>query len=116
VGIGSSLAGFSFTAAHAIGTPITLALNGSTAFDTAQQVTAVPEPSNLVLLGSVVLALAGVFWRKGASSSLAFLNSLVRKEVGVVTPPHRLPSFSSPPFSPPTSFSRPLRWRPCRRG
>src|SRR5450759_1427102 len=57
IGIGDSLSGFSFTTTQAIGQPITYALNGSTDFSTAQEVSSVPEPATFVLLLSVIVAL-----------------------------------------------------------
>jgi hypothetical protein len=50
VAIGSSLSGFSFAATQPVGKPIMFALNGSTEFVTAQEVTAIPEPSMFVPL------------------------------------------------------------------
>jgi hypothetical protein len=49
VRIGSSLAGFSFTATEDVGTPITFALNGSATFAEAQNVST-PEPGSFVAL------------------------------------------------------------------
>ena len=57
VAIGSSISGFSFAATQPVGIPITFALNGSTEFVTAQEVTAIPEPATLIpllaLLGAI---------------------------------------------------------------
>src|ERR1035441_1795038 len=58
VGIGNSLSGFSFNSSVDIGQPITFALNGSTDFATAQEVSSVPEPATFVLLLSVLVAIA----------------------------------------------------------
>src|ERR1035437_2498016 len=57
VGIGNSLGGFSFNSSVDIGQPITFALNGSTTFDTAQQVGTVPEPGTFVLLVPALVAI-----------------------------------------------------------
>jgi hypothetical protein len=55
VGLGNSLSGFSFLAMQPVGTPITFALNGSTHFAPAQEVTAIPEPATFSpLLASIV--------------------------------------------------------------
>lgn len=59
VGIGDSLSGFSFNSSAEIGQPIGFALNGSTTFETAEEVgTTVPEPSTIVLTLPVVLVIA----------------------------------------------------------
>jgi len=55
VGIGNSLGGFSFNSSVDIGQPVTFALNGSTDFTTAQEVSSVPEPATLLPLLSVLL-------------------------------------------------------------
>jgi len=57
VGIGNSLSGFSFNSLVDVGQPITFALNGSTTFDTAQEVGTVPEPATFVLLVPVLVAI-----------------------------------------------------------
>src|SRR5664280_2580173 len=57
VAIGSSLSGFSFNSSQGIGQPITFALNGSTDFATAQEVSSVPEPATFVILLPVLLAI-----------------------------------------------------------
>jgi hypothetical protein len=44
VGIGNSLGGFSLLSSERIGQPLTFALNGSTEFAAAQEVSSVPEP------------------------------------------------------------------------
>jgi hypothetical protein len=54
VGNGASLPGFSFTITQAAVAPITFALNGSSDFGTAQEISNVPEPAALVLLLSGV--------------------------------------------------------------
>jgi hypothetical protein len=59
LGIGSSLGGFSFRSSVDVGQPITFALNGSTDFATAQEVSSVPEPGSFVLLVTMLLAVAG---------------------------------------------------------
>ena len=50
IGIGSSLSSFSFSSSLQISAPITFALNGSSTFDTAQEVSAVPEPATFGLM------------------------------------------------------------------
>lgn len=60
LGIGSSLSGFSFNSSVNLGQPITFALNGSTDFASAQEVSSVPEPASLWLLLPVMAALG---WR-----------------------------------------------------
>lgn len=57
VGIGNSLGGFSFRSSQSILQPITFALNGTTEFATAQQVSSVPEPASSLLLLPVVTGL-----------------------------------------------------------
>jgi len=58
IGLGSSLSGFSFVASQQVSGPITFALNGSTTFDTAREVSSVPEPATLALLLVALVALA----------------------------------------------------------
>ena len=58
VGIGNSLSGFSFNSSVDVGQPITFALNGSTTFDTAQEVGTVPEPATIVLLVPMLVTIA----------------------------------------------------------
>ena len=58
VGTGSSLGGFSFNSSVDVGQPITFALNGSTDFATAQEVSSVPEPATFLLLLPVLVAVA----------------------------------------------------------
>lgn len=60
VGIGNSLGGFSFLASERIGQPITFALNGTTDFATAQEVSSVPEPATFLLLLPVIAGLVSV--------------------------------------------------------
>jgi hypothetical protein len=64
VGIGNSLSGFSFNSSVSIGQPITFALNGSTNFATAREVTeTTPEPATLgFVIGAALLA--GIWRRK----------------------------------------------------
>jgi hypothetical protein len=58
VAIGDALSGFSFVATQPVGMPITFALNGSTEFFTAQEVTTtIPEPGPLIPLVALVAAL-----------------------------------------------------------
>src|ERR1039458_603916 len=59
IGIGNSLGGFSFRSSVDVGQPITFALNGSTEFATAQEVSSVPEPTAFVLLLPVIAGLIG---------------------------------------------------------
>lgn len=58
VGIGNSLDGFSFVSSVDVGQPITFALNGSTDFTPAQEVSSVPEPASFVLLLPILVAIA----------------------------------------------------------
>jgi hypothetical protein len=60
VGIGNSLGGFSFLASERIGQPVTFALNGTTDFATAQEVSSVPEPATFLLLLPVIAGLVSV--------------------------------------------------------
>jgi hypothetical protein len=60
VGIGKSLSGFSFNSTANVGTPIAFALNGSTTFVTAQEVSGIPEPATARL---ILLAIATVCTR-----------------------------------------------------
>jgi hypothetical protein len=62
LGIGSSLGGFSFRSSVDVGQPITFALNGSTDFATAQEVSSVPEPATIILLLPILMAAA--FWTR----------------------------------------------------
>jgi hypothetical protein len=62
LGIGSSLGGFSFRSSVDVGQPITFALNGSTEFATAQEVSSVPEPGTIILLIPILVAAA--FWTR----------------------------------------------------
>src|ERR1035437_5401796 len=57
LGIGNSLGGYSFRSSVDVGQPITFALNGSTDFATAQEVTTTPEPATFVLMLPVVLVI-----------------------------------------------------------
>jgi hypothetical protein len=57
LGIGSSLGGFSFLSSQRIDQPITFALNGTTDFATAQDVSGVPEPASFLLLLPVIAGL-----------------------------------------------------------
>jgi len=57
VTIGNSLPGFSFNSSIEIDPPITFALNGSSIFATAQDVSTVPEPGSLVLLLPILVVL-----------------------------------------------------------
>ena len=57
LGIGNSLGGFSFRSSVDVGRPITFALNGSTDFATAQEVTTTPEPATFVLMLPVILVI-----------------------------------------------------------
>ena len=59
VGVGNSLGGFSFLSSVRIGGPITFALNGSTTFDTAQEVSGVPEPSTFESMLAAIAVAAG---------------------------------------------------------
>jgi hypothetical protein len=64
-GIGSSLSGFSFNAVQPAGTPIQFAVNGTIAFSTAQEVTAVPEPGRFTMLIALIAAIGfGVRYRR----------------------------------------------------
>jgi hypothetical protein len=58
LGIGNSLGGFSFRSSVDVGRPITFALNGSTDFATAQEVTTTPEPATFLLLIPALVAIA----------------------------------------------------------
>lgn len=58
LGIGNSLGGFSFRSSVDVGQPITFALNGSTDFATAQEVTTTPEPATFLLLIPALVAIA----------------------------------------------------------
>ena len=57
LGIGNSLGGFSFRSSVDVGQPITFALNGSTDFAAAQEVSGTPEPATFVLMLPVILAI-----------------------------------------------------------
>ena len=57
LGIGNSLGGFSFRSSVDVGRPITFALNGSTEFAAAQEVTTTPEPATFVLMLPVILVI-----------------------------------------------------------
>lgn len=57
LGIGDSLGGFSFLSPLRIDPPITFALNGTTDFATAQEVSSVPEPASFLLLLPVIAGL-----------------------------------------------------------
>jgi len=57
VEISNSLSGFSVNTVAGIGQPVAFALNGSTNFATAQEMSDVPEPGTLVLLPSVLLGI-----------------------------------------------------------
>ena len=57
VGIGNSLGGFSFRSSVDVGRPITFALNGSTDFAAAQEVSGTPEPATFVLVLPVILVI-----------------------------------------------------------
>lgn len=54
VGIGNSLSGFSFVSSQSTIAPVMYALNSAGTFSLAQQTSAVPEPTNVVLLASVL--------------------------------------------------------------
>src|SRR6266542_1765307 len=56
VGSGSSLSVFSFVSSVDVGQPITFALNLTTDFATAQEVSSVPEPATWVLLVPFLVA------------------------------------------------------------
>ena len=58
VGIGNSLGGFSFNSSADVGQPITFALNGSTDFAAAQEVSSVPEPATFLLLIPSLVAIS----------------------------------------------------------
>jgi hypothetical protein len=60
VAISSSLSGFSFTATQPVDVPITFALNGTTDFAPAQEVSGAPEPTTFILL---LPLLAAMGWR-----------------------------------------------------
>ena len=68
VGTGNSLSGFSFTSSLDVGQPITFALNGSTDFAPAQEVTAAtPEPGTVLLLLPVLVAVGfGIRFRSAS--------------------------------------------------
>jgi hypothetical protein len=55
--IGNSLAGFSFISTQQVPSSITFALNGSTIFDTAQEISSVPEPSPQFLTALIIIVL-----------------------------------------------------------
>src|ERR1035437_3046049 len=57
LGIGNPLGGFSFLSSQRIDQSITFALNGSTDFATAQEVTTTPEPATFLLLIPVLVAI-----------------------------------------------------------
>ena len=57
LGIGNSLGGYSFRSSVDVGQPIMFALNGSTDFATAQEVTTTPEPATFVLMLPMILAI-----------------------------------------------------------
>ena len=59
LGIGSSLGGYSFNSLVDVGQPIRFALNGSTDFAAAQEISlaTVPEPTTVVLLLPMMLAI-----------------------------------------------------------
>ena len=54
LGMSKALSGFSFRSSVEIASPVRFALNGGTAFDVAVQVSSVPEPPALTLLGGVL--------------------------------------------------------------
>ena len=64
VTIGSSLSGFSFTVTQPVDVPIIFALNGSTDYAAALELSSVPEPATFVLLLPVLVAL-GFRGRRG---------------------------------------------------
>ena len=57
IGIGNSLSGFTFSSTVQSSGPITFALNGTSSFDTAQEVSGVPEPATF---GLMFIAFVGV--------------------------------------------------------
>lgn len=62
VGIGSSLGWFSFVSSQKVGGSISFALNGSNTFDTAQELSSVPEPTTRA---AVLLSLiCAVLWNR----------------------------------------------------
>lgn len=63
-GIGSSLSGFSHNSSVNIGQPIRFALNGSTSFSTAQEISSVPEPSSGTLFSVSLVLLGFHIWKR----------------------------------------------------
>src|ERR1017187_8953653 len=68
LGIGNSLGGYSFRSSVDVGQPITFALNGSTDFAAAQEVSGTPEPATFVLMLPVIL-LIGLRTRSRAAQT-----------------------------------------------
>jgi hypothetical protein len=58
LGFGNSLGGFSFLSSQRINEPLAFALNGTTDFATAHEVSSVPEPATFVLVLLVLVTVA----------------------------------------------------------